>query len=640
MIMRIVRSGVLVAWLAGCSGAPTAPTTPQASASRTPAVPTAPAAAPTAPKASPAPPPVAVKRIERMVAMRDGVELHTLVLVPDSAELQPIMLDRSPYGASNDVPEAAVLGNAPWARRGLIIVLQDIRGRFKSGGTFAMMRPGRDPAVAGSVDETTDAYDTIEWLVHNVPHNNGRVGMIGSSYDGWLAAMALVEPHPAMVLAILEATPADMFFGDDFLHNGAPRRLPLFEYAALMEGGDRKTLSPFDYKGADVYGYHLGMGPPSAIDKQVFHGSRPTWNDVAHHPTYDEFWRQRNVDHRFGKATVPTLHVGGWFDVEDFYGSMTNYLALEKQDVEHRNRLLIGPWRHGDWDKRDSRQKLGAFDFGVDPNAKYGELRQSMIDHHLFGKGAIDDTEAWVFETGSNRWRAFDRFPPAARPTKLYLREAGALSFEPPTRAGFDEYVSDPAHPVPHSARPQKPFWMFTPTGLVDDYGLWRVADQRFAADRPDVAQWVTPPLEHDVTAAGAVTAHLYASTTGTDCDFIVKLIDVFPDDAGAMSGYQLMVAVEVLPARFRGGFTRAVATVPGKLERYAVDLRWLDHQFGKGHRIMVTVQSTWFPLIERNPQRLMDLFAATPADYQKATQRIAHAPRTPSHIELPVLED
>jgi putative CocE/NonD family hydrolase len=263
-----------------------------------------------------------------------------------------------------------------------------------------------------------------------------------------------------------------------------------------------------------------------------------------------------------------------------------------------------------------------------------------MIERHLFGGAAIDEQEAWVFETGSNRWRAFDRFPPAARPAKLYLREAGAASFDPPTQAGADEYLSDPARPVPHSARPQKPFWEFTDHGLADDYGLWRVADQRFTADRPDVAQWVTPPLDHDVTTAGAVSAHLYASTTGTDCDFVVKLIDVFPDDKSPMAGYQLMVAVEVMPARFRNGFARAVATVPGKLERYDIDLRWLDHQFRKGHRIMVSVQSTWFPLIERNPQRRVDLFAATPADFQKATQRIARGPRTPSHIELPLIDE
>lgn len=601
----------------------------------------------TSPTPEPSPPQIKIRRLEAMIPMRDGIKLNTQIYIPEvGGGPHPIVFRRTPYEApsSDEVAQSPQLQKQPWVKRGTMLAMQDIRGRFRSEGSFVMLRPPRDASDPKAIDETTDAYDTIEWLVRNVPNNNGRVGMAGTSYDGWVITAALLEPHPALSLAIVEGTPADTFLGDDFLHNGSLRRTSAFEYVAMMET-DPNKVTPFRYgtqpSPGDAYAYHLGLGPPSQVTKTVFAPTkpevRPTWSDLSRHPTHDEFWQRRNLTTRFTTPKVPTLHVSGWYDVEDFYGSVANYLAFERLDRDRRNQLIIGPWRHGGW--HSVEPKLGVFDFGAENMKKYAVLRTAMIERHLYGAGAGDDTEAWVFETGSNQWRSFAQFPPPSRPHKLYFAANGALSTAPPKADGADEYTSDPARPVPHAARPQGPFWEFTDEGLSPQYGMWRVADQRFASDRPDVAQWVSAPLETDLTAAGALTAHLFASTTGTDSDFVVRVIDVFPDDAGALAGYQLLVAAEIQPARFRDGPTRAVATIPGKPFAIDVDLRWLAHRFAKGHRIMVAVQSTWFPLHERNPQTLVDPFTATASDYRVATQRILRSPRYPSHVELPVIE-
>jgi hypothetical protein len=591
-----------------------------------------------------APPAHPIRRVEARIPMRDGVELNTEILIPQGFSTpQPIVLMRSPYGAPTDDKALADPGlqRADWVRRGDIFVVQDIRGRFRSGGRFVMVRPPRDPGDPRATDETTDAYDTIDWLVKNVPGNNGKVGMIGTSYNGWLVIMALLEPHPALKAAVPQAAPADMFLGDDFFHNGAFRLQPSFEYVAMMEAGDAKGSTPFAHDRADTFEWHLALGPPASVDAKLFHGERPTWNDFTRHTAYDAFWKQRDVTSRFKRPAVPTLHVGGWFDVEDLYGTIANYEAFERLDADRKNHLLLGPWRHGHWEALGSQRRLGALDFGADPNERYREVIARWFGRYLRGEGELEQPEAILFETGSNRWRTFDRFPPAnAAPRRLYFRAGGRLAAEPPEGSGADEYLSDPRSPVPHAARPVGPFWPFEKGDLKPEYGLWRVADQRFAGARPDVVSWVSEPLDADLTVAGRVTARLFASTTGTDCDFIVKLIDVHPEGSGELSGYQLMVLGEVLPARFREGFEAPRPVAPGKVAEYDVDLRACDHRFLKGHRVMVQVQSTWFPLIERNPQTFVDPFKATEADYRKATQRIARSPRWPSHVELPVIPD
>ncbi|MCC6559387.1 MAG: CocE/NonD family hydrolase [Polyangiaceae bacterium] len=611
---------------------------------RPPAIPpSAPhAGAPAAPTEA-APAARAIKRIDAMIPMRDGVKLHTDILIPGGFPGPlPMLFRRTPYHAHVDDALLASpdMQRAEWVERGYIVVIQDIRGRFGSEGQFVMVRPPRDSADPKATDETTDAYDSIDWLVKNVPGTTGRVGMIGTSYDGWLVIMALLDPHPALAAAMPQAAPADAFLGDDFFHNGALRRQPALEYVGLMEAGAGKELTPFSYDRGDTFEWHLRV-PLGEIEAKVLGGPRPTWTSFAQHATYDDHWKRRNVLSRFKKPTVPTLHVGGWYDVEDFYGTIANYDAFERLDEGGKNHLLVGPWRHGQWESPVPQRKLGAIDLGVDPNERYLELRARWFGHHLKGEGEADRTEAWLFETGANRWRAFDRFPPAnAAPRRLYARAGGRLSLDPPADDGADEYVSDPLNPVPHAARPAGPFWPLENGELAASYGLWRVADQRFASARPDVVSWVTEPLEADVTVAGKVKARLFASTTAKDCDFIVKLIDVFPEGGGELSGYQMMVLGEVLPARFRQGPEVARPVTPGKVDAYEIDMRSCDHRFLKGHRIMVQVQSTWFPLIERNPQSLVDPFKATEADMRKATQRIARSPRFPTHIELPVIPD
>ena len=599
-----------------------------------------PARAPAA-EATPAHP---VRRVEVQIPMRDGVKLNTEILIPQGfSGPMPILLRRTPYQAPADDAFVAdpSLQQADWVRDGLIFVVQDIRGRFKSEGQFVMMRPARDLADPKATDETTDAYDTIDWLVKNVPSSSGKVGMLGTSYEGWLVIMALLEPHPALAAAVPQAAPADMFLGDDFFHHGALRRQPALEFIALMEAGAGRGLTPLVYDRADAFEWHLGL-PLSAVEAKALPGGRPSWSAFAAHPTYDAYWKARNALGRIKKPTVPTLHVGGWYDVEDFYGTIANYQAFERLDADGKNHLLVGPWRHAHWDAPRSQRRLGAIDLGVDPNERFHEERALWFERHLRGRSDAARPEALLFETGANRWRKLDRFPPAgATPRRLYLRASGRLAFEPPVDDGADEYVSDPRNPVPHAARPIESFWPMSEAGeLKETYGLWRVADQRFASARPDVVSWVTEPLEADLTVAGEVKARLFASTTARDCDFVVKLIDVHPEGAGALSGYQMMVLGEVLPARFRDGFEVARAATPGKVAAYEVALRACDHRFLKGHRIMVQVQSSWFPLIERNSQAFVDPFKATEADLREATQRIARSPRFPSHIELPVLAD
>lgn len=594
--------------------------------------------------------------------MRDGVKLETVIIAPkDIQNPLPFMLMRTPYG----IPEDDKVLSGPYAPNhlladGYIWVGQNIRGRFKSEGTFVMMRPPRDKADPRAVDETTDAHDTIEWLLKNIPNHNGRVGMTGISYPAWTATMALVEPHPALKAVVEAASPADMFLGDDFHHNGAFRFAYGFEFVAFLES-TKETNTRFKFDKGDVYDWYLSIGPLSNVDKRYFQGKMPTWNDFVEHPNRDAFWERQAVATHLQKTTVPTMHVAGWWDQEDFYGPVKIYETLEKNDAGKLNYFVAGPWNHGGW--VGLGRSLGPIEFGSDTGAHYrATMEAPFFASFLHDKGTKDIPEARVFETGTNRWRSFEKWPPEAGVTKkrLYMRGGRALSFDAPTEGGegaSDSYVSDPASPVPYHPRPILPFY-------ESQWPVWMVQDQRFVDRRPDVLSFTTDVLDKDVTVAGDIVAELYAATSGTDSDWIVKLIDVYPEGElpppppppkeeaqGSaapppppppprdMRGYQLIIAAEVLRGRFRESFAKPSPIPASKLVKYTIDLHTNAHVFQKGHRIMVQVQSTWFPLIDRNPQRYVaNIFKASEGDFVKATQRVSRSREAPSAILLPIL--
>ena len=580
------------------------------------------------------------QKIQAMIPMRDGVRLNTEVYVPQgSGERLPFLITRTPYGLGHDekgLHSSLSSSYKELADEGFIFVFQDIRGRYESEGQFVMQRPPRDKNDPHAIDEGTDTYDTIEWLLKNVPNNNGRAGVLGISYGGWLTVMATLDPHPALKAVSEQASPADMYLGDDFHHNGAFRLSYGFEYVALMETS--KTNFSFDFDRYDTFEWYVNLGPLSNANAKDFHDKLPTWNAFVDHPDYDGYWQKQAVTPYLQSVTVPNLNVAGWWDQEDFYGPLKIYATLEKKDAKHMNYLAAGPWNHGGWSRGDGRT-LGNIDFESDTSRYFRERIQApWFAYWLKDKGSLPLTEAVTFQTGSNQWKSYDTWPPrGAEKRKLYLQRNGGLSFDAPQRTGeqaFDSYVSDPAHPVPYRHRP------IEPTYPGPGWPAWLVEDQRFVHQRPDVASWVSDPLQEDLVVAGDIVAHLFASTSGTDSDWIVKLIDVYPESyprKPAMGGYQLMIANEVFRARYRQSFEKPQPLAPGEVAEYTIDLHDNNHSFLKGHRIMVQVQSTWFPLIDRNPQKFVpNIFKATVADFQTATQRVYRSRKFPSHIELP----
>ncbi len=600
--------------------------------------------------------------IEAMIPMRDGVRLHTVIYAPVGArEALPILFQRTPYNADR---RGASLGTAlrELVDDGYIFVFQDIRGKFGSEGEFAMIRAPGAPGDPKAIDEGTDAYDTIDWLIKNVRGHNGRVGMSGVSYDGWTTVMALLEPHPALRAASPQASPADMFLGDDFHHNGAFRLGYGLEYVARMES--TKGMKFFEFDRHDTYEWFLALGPLSSADARHFHGKLPTWNDFVHHPNYDRFWQRQAVERFLTRPKVPTLNVAGWWDQEDFYGPLKIYETWEKRDSEHLSTIVVGPWNHGGW-SGGVGDRLGPITFGTPTAWQFREkLQRPFFAHYLKDRpldldkefrgdpGRADSSpghaglpEVISFRTGANAWESYDRWPPRGSSIRrLYTQPGGRLAFATPPerpdgdgggRPEFDEYVSDPSRPVPYYPRPISPLY------ANRQWTEWLVQDQRFVHLRPDVLSYETEPLDRDVDVVGPVVARLFASTSGTDADWIVKLIDVFPDQPeGALAGYQLIIADEVFRARFRKSFERPEPVESGRVEEYRIDLHWVDHRFQKGHKIMVQIQSTWFPLIDRNPQKYVpNIFEANASDFAPAAQRVHRAPGRATHIELPVLD-
>jgi uncharacterized protein len=581
-----------------------------------------------------------------MIPMRDGVKLFTVVLSPaQPAKPSPFLIQRTPYGADFPLPEdssipVTKMGSfQPKAKEGYIFVFQDMRGKFKSEGSFEMNRPLYHLVDKTSTDESTDAYDAIDWLVKNIKNNNGRAGINGVSYPGYLALDASVDPHPALKASSPQASPADMFLGDDFHHNGAFRLSYGFEYSYLVEN-DKLSNSDFPFPQYDLYNWYLQLGSLKNVNDKYYKGRLAAWNDFTKHPNYDGYWKKSSALTYIKSPQLPIMHVGGYFDQEDMNGPQIMYQQLEKKDSLNRNFIVLGPWNHGGWEgpKADS---LGQISFGSNTAAWFQALEKRWFDYWLKGIGSGKFAEANCFQTGSNTWKTYDSWPPKnAELKKLYATPDHKAGFTKPLPVkGSVSYVSDPASPVPYRSLPIEATY-----GEGSRWYTWHVEDQRFVTTRPDVVSFTMDTLTADLTVTGKVIAHLFASSTGTDADFVVKLIDVYPafDNVNRkMSGFQLPVAMEVIRGRYRKSFTQPSPLVPGKTEAFIIDLHDINHTFLKGHRLMIQVQSTWFPIIDRNPQKYVpNIFEAKENDFIKATETIYCNQQYATYIELPVIKE
>lgn len=589
---------------------------------------------------------------EVYITMRDGARLFTSIYTPKSkSKKYPIMLNRTPYTVApyGESKFKTTIANMNLVREGYIFVFQDVRGRWMSEGNFVDIRPiNPNKKAKTDIDESTDTYDTVDWLVKNLSESNGKVGVRGISYPGFYASNALVEAHPAVKAVSPQAPVTDWFIGDDFHHNGAFMLMDGFSFY-LNFGRPRpkpikpEDLKPVELKYPDNYDFYLKMGALPNFAKKYMGDSLQFWNDLMAHPNMDDFWKARNIRPHLKNTQPAVLTVGGLFDAEDCYGAWRTYEAIEKQNTPSvSNRICMGPWFHGAWGGRSDGSKLGNVSFGS-KTADYfqKEIEAKFFNHYLLDKGAMDLPEAMIFETGSNQWTNYDAWPPRTAQSKnLYLQEKGALSFTAPTAApdfhrSFSEWISDPAHPVPYTEDVH--------TRRTREY---MSDDQRFAARRPDVVVYQTEALDKDVVVTGPLDAHLFFSTTGTDADIVVKLIDVFPNDMPQeasvevpLGGYQMLVRGEVLRGRYRNSFEKPEAFVSGKITEVKYQLPDVAHTFKKGHRIMVQIQSSWFPLVDRNPQKFVDIYKAQDSDFQKATHRIYSDFKNASYIKLMVKE-
>jgi len=592
---------------------------------------------------------------EVMIPMRDGVHLQTVIIAPaEQKEPLPILFQRTPYGVPEKAPEQMPASWKELMADGYIMVRQNLRGRFKSEGNFDLTSQVNlaDPK---STNETTDAYDSIEWLVKNVANSNGKVGMYGVSYDGLTTALALLQPHPALKAMSEQASPVDQWMNDDDHRFGALRESYDFEYA-VMEQADKNSNTHFAFETYDSYEWYLNLGPLANINAKYLHGKIPYWNSTVEHPDYDDFWKREAWVRQLHASTVPNLNVAGFWDQEDPWGPWQIFRHAAEHDPEHTNFVVAGPWFHGQWQspKGDS---IGLIPFGGHETAR--EFRETIeapfFRYYLHGEGEKPAWQASTFQSGSNTWHTYAAWPPKeAVATNLYLHADGTLSFTTPGTAeagAFREYVSDPANPVPYRQRP------ISPTYPAGDWRTWEVADQRFVDGRPDVLTFVSAPLEKDLVVTGPLAASLFASTSGSDSDFVVKLIDAYPQDAQknaweaeagpkpgqfaqSLNGYQLPIAMEVRRGRYLKSYEHAEALKANEATEWEIPLRDHDHVFLKGHRIMVQVQSTWFPLIDRNPQKFVkSIYEATAADFVKATQKIYCTPKMASHVTLPVVK-
>ncbi len=594
-------------------------------------------------------------KYEYRIPMRDGKRLFTSVYVPkDDSQTYPILMKRTPYSArpygADQYPEN--LGPSPlFAKEGYIFVYQDVRGRWMSEGEFVHMRPHLSKKTKKTeIDESTDTWDTVEWLIKRVRGHNGRVGIAGISYPGFYTAAGIIDSHPAIKAASPQAPVNDWFIGDDWHHNGAFFLAHMFNW---MSRNGRKRPEPtkkfpratFDYGTPDGYEFYRRIRTLSEIDKKYLKGDVPFWLETIRHGTYDEFWKSRNIRPHLNNVNAAVMTVGGWFDAENLFGALETYKSIEARNPKTVNTLVMGPWRHGGWARGE-----GSFFGDIPFNAKTSEFYREKIElpffeRHLKNKGDAKHPEAWVFEMGTNQWRRYDKWPPGdARSKSLYFHAGERLAFDPPARNGdkdadrrdYDQYFSDPNKPVPYM------------NGILEGMKAeYMIADQRFASRRPDVLVYQTGELEEDVTLVGPIEVELTVSTSGTDSDWVVKLIDVYPDDYPdpaknptqvRMGGYQQLVRGDVIRGKFRKSMEKPEPFEPNKPSRVRFTMPDTYHCFRSGHRIMVQVQSSWFPLVDRNPQKFCDIFRAVEADYRAATQRVYRSPKALSRLKVMVL--
>lgn len=594
-------------------------------------------------------------KYEYRIPMRDGKKLFTSVYVPkDAAQPYPILIDRTPYNVGpygEDQYKKQIGPSDEFEKAGYIIVYQDVRGRYMSEGDFLEMRPHIDVKKSSTdVDDSSDMYDTIEFLLKHVPNNNGKVGIWGISYPGFYTSASIIDSHPALKAASPQAPMTDLFFTDDAYHGGAFMLAANFGFYTSFKpfaepAPPQKYPVPFDFATPDGYKFYLQAGSLSDLNRHYLKEGNALFTDQIIHTTYDDYWNARDLSRHMKNVKCAVMTVGGWFDAEDLSGPFKTFHAIDKFNPGTPNSLVIGPWVHGGWSRGDG-DHLGDVQFGAKTSDYFRkQIQFQFFEYYLKGKGKALP-KAWVFETGTNVWRQYDSWPPAqAKARTLYLHAGGKLSFDPPAEnEGMDQYVSDPAHPVP--------FVNYIATAVPQRY---MTDDQRFAWQRPDVLVYETDPLDEDVTIAGPVSPKLKISSTGTDSDFVVKLIDVYPDDfpdndpadttkrivsapSVRMGGYQQLLRGEPMRAKFRQSWDKPSPLEPGKMAELNFAMPDVNHTFRRGHRIMVQIQSSWFPLADRNPQTFTDIPNAKPEDFKPATEQVFHNRNSASGVEVMVL--
>ena len=590
------------------------------------------------------------QRAEVMIPMRDGVKLHAIILKPaDISAPLPFLMQRTPYGVDGTTRATFFEYRPELARSGYIYVAEDIRGRYKSEGEFVMMRPLADHSDSKAIDESTDTYDTVAWLLKNVPGNNGRVGVVGTSYPGFLAMMAGIDPHSAVKAISPQAPMIDVWIGDDFFHNGAFRQSYGYDYVLGLESTKESTEVSYGKdksgKPRDGYDFFLERGSFAEAVKKSGAKLLPTWKLFLEHPAYDSVWSLRAVENHLNTVAVPTLTVGGYYDQEDMYGPQEEYTKLEPHDASHDNFLVLGPWRHGYWSS--SSNHLGNVDYGEPIGNEFrSRIEAPFFAHYLKDEPNKDQSDAKSrfdlentasFQTGSNTWQRYAHFPPIkSEPTSLYLQGSGLLSWSDSTAKASTTYLSDPANPVPYRHRPIQPTY-----SKGSQWYNWLTEDQRFVTDRKDIAVFKLPVLKKDLVVTGEVMADIYASTTGTDNDMVVKLIDQYPDNDPdpKMRGYQLMTNAEIFRGRYLSGYGKPQPLRANSIHEYRYSLHDVDHVFKAGHTVMVEIQSTWFPLYDRNPQTYVpNIMTAKPNDYKAATVTIYSDPDHESNLLMPLM--
>lgn len=589
-------------------------------------------------------------KIERQIPMRDGVKLFTSIYIPkDDSKEYPLLISRTPYTVApygEDKFKTTLGPDSNFSRAGYIFVYQDVRGRWMSEGTFVDIRPHiADKNSNQDIDESSDTYDTIDWLLANIPNNNGKAGIYGGSYPGFYSAAALPDAHPALKAAMPQAPVTDWFRGDDFHHNGAFFMMDAFNFYSRFGVPRPKPITPDQFTNGvpvsfhDNYQFFLELGALPNVKKQYFGDSVAFWNDLMNHGSLDTFWQAREIVRHLKDVKPAVMTVGGFFDAEDSFGPFEVYRKIKAQNPDADNRLVMGPWFHGGW-LRSNGDYFGDIRFHSPTSAWYQETVQlPFFEYYLKGKGDFNAAEATMFFTGSNEWHHLDTWPPkGTEQRKLYFHADGKLGFDRPSTTGYDEYVADPASPVPYQAGVQQ---RRSREYMIDD--------QRFAGRRPDVQVYRSEPLSEDVTLVGPLLANLMVSTTGTDADYVVKLIDEHPVDTTSaglghdgknLSGYQMLVRGDILRGKFRNSFERPEPFVPEEITPVNFSMPDIGHTFKKGHRIVVHVQNSWFPLVDRNPQQFLDIYHAKDEDFIKTTHRIYHGGESASHLTVEVLPD